>query len=117
MEKLNKGLDELVDYIRSKIEGIEPTYAGAKEDDGFNFRNEYKRPISLVIAKTYISMKYRVGKLKHYEDVKLSDEWASYEPFVKWYLTINEHKSGAFVKMHKRQLSDHSQKGRLLPAI
>ena len=31
--------------------------------------------------------------------------------------TINEHKSGAFVKMHKRQLSDHSQKGRLLPTI
>ena len=91
VEKLHviRNKDELVDYIRSKIEGIEPTYAGAKEDHGFIFRNEYKRPISLVIAKTYISMKYRVGKLKHYEDVKLSDEWASYEPFVKWYLNNN----------------------------
>ena len=33
------------------------------------------------------------------------------------YVTINEHKRGTFVKMHKRQLSDHSQKGRLLPTI
>ena len=33
------------------------------------------------------------------------------------FTTINEHKSGAFVKMHKSELSDHSQKGRLLPTI
>ena len=31
--------------------------------------------------------------------------------------TINEQKSGLFVKMHKRELSNHSQKSRLLPAI
>ena len=31
--------------------------------------------------------------------------------------TINEHKSEAIVKMHERELSDHSQKGRLFPAI
>ena len=31
--------------------------------------------------------------------------------------TINEHKSNALVKMHKKELSDHSQKGRLIPTI
>ena len=34
-----------------------------------------------------------------------------------FYSTINEHKSETIVKMHKRELSDHSQKGRLFPAI
>ena len=33
------------------------------------------------------------------------------------YSTINEHKRDSFVKMHKRELSNHSQKSRLLPAI
>ena len=33
------------------------------------------------------------------------------------YSTINEQKSETMVKMHKRELSDHSQKGRLLPPI
>ena len=32
-------------------------------------------------------------------------------------LTINEQKSETMVKMHKRELSDHSQKGGLLPTI
>ena len=39
---------------------------------------------------------------------------AEYFTFLK---TINEHKSETIVKMHKRELSDHSQKGRLFPAI
>ena len=34
-----------------------------------------------------------------------------------YYITINEQKSGLFVKMHKKELSNHSQKSRLLPAI
>ena len=33
------------------------------------------------------------------------------------FLPINEHKSEAIVKMHEGELSDHSQKGRLFPAI
>ncbi len=37
--------------------------------------------------------------------------------FLAIFITINEQKSGLFVKMHKRELSNHSQKSRLLPTI
>lgn len=84
-----KSKEEMVEYIKSKTEGIEANYSGAKEEHRIVNRNEYTRPIALIIAKTYISMKYRAGRWKNYKDVSVSEKWDTCDPFYLWYLENN----------------------------
>ena len=85
-----KSKSEMVDYIQSKINGINPTYAGALEQHGFFNRNEYKDGINTKMAKAYFGMLRRAGEYPGYEDVKVCDTWREgQDKFNDWYLANN----------------------------
>lgn len=98
VEKLHviKNKAELVDYIRSKTEGIEPSYEGAKEERKFINRNKYNKDINSVIHALYWNARSRAtnDKVKElnpvYSGVTMCDGWLQgIKPFTDWFLNNN----------------------------
>lgn len=84
---------EMVNYIQSKIDGVDPSYAGAYEKHGFINRGEYTKEINKVIQSAYYNAKNRATNAKvkkrnpQYADVTMCDEWLkSIKPFADWFL-------------------------------
>ena len=88
------GKSEIVNYIQSKIDGVTPTYAGAKEEHKIENRQEYSKKINRVIEESYFAAKTRATNQKfkkrnpQYADVTMCGEWLnSMEPFAEWFFT------------------------------
>ena len=86
------GKSEIVNYIQSKIDGVLPTYAGAKEEHKIENRQEYSKKINRVIEESYFAAKTRATNQKfkkrnpQYADVTMCGEWLnSMEPFAEWF--------------------------------